>query len=282
MSLPGFLPLHRGLRAMSLFACLLCSVLADAAAEAPAAGFLQRDIVHQGQHHRYQVFVPAQRGPAPLPIVLFLHGSGERGDDGELQTSVGLGPYLREHGADFPAIVVFPQSPVDRSWEGDTAGLALATLAAATVEFNGDRQRTYLTGMSRGGYGTIELGLRHPHRFAALVAVCGGVTAPGTRPDLDTLSVAAVHHRGGDPFAKAAAGLDGTPVWLFHGEDDPVVPVAQSRRLYAALQAQGGDVRYTEFPGTGHNAWDAAYADPALWRWLFAQHLSCGKERPSC
>ncbi|WP_225540004.1 prolyl oligopeptidase family serine peptidase [Xanthomonas sp. XNM01] len=275
MALPRSWPLPRGLHVMALLACLLGAGMmkAHAADAAPGDGFVHRELVHAGQRHRYQVFVPQRHGEGPLPIVLFLHGSGERGDDGDLQTRSGLGPWLRRHAADFPAIVVFPQSPQGASWEGQTAGLALATLAAASAEFGGDRSRTYLTGMSRGGYGAIELALRHPRRFAAVVPICGGVTPPGTRPDLDTLLVAAASLHGNDPFAEAAASLAGIPVWLFHGEDDPVVPVAQSRRLYAALRERGADVRYTELPGTGHNAWDPAYADPALWDWLFARHL---------
>ncbi|NYZ63635.1 prolyl oligopeptidase family serine peptidase [Luteimonas deserti] len=235
-----------------------------------AGGFVRREL-HSGQRRdAYQVFVPAASAPRPLPVVLFLHGSGERGNDGEQQTRAGLGPYLRTRMDTFPALVVFPQSPEGTSWEGETATMALATLDAATDAFDGDRSRTALTGMSRGGYGTWSLALREPARFAALVPVCGGITPPGTRPDLDTLQVDSTR-AAADPFADAARRLRHIPSWLFHGARDDVVPPDQSRRMHAALRAVGADVRYTEFPDANHNSWDAAYRTEALWSWLFAQ-----------
>jgi len=239
-------------------------------ADATPGGFVRRELTSNGRRYAYQVFVPSAHLPRPLPVVLFLHGSGERGDDGEKQTEAGLGPYLRAQAADFPALVVFPQSPEGESWEGDTATMALAALDAATAEFDGDRSRTSLTGMSRGGYGTWSLALREPTRFAALVPVCGGITAPGTRPDLDTLYVESTH-AAGDPFAEAARALRDIPSWIFHGARDDVVPPEQSRRMHAALRDAGADVRYTEFPDANHNSWDPAYRTEALWPWLFAQ-----------
>jgi len=239
-------------------------------AGATPGGFVRRELTSNGRRYAYQVFVPSAQLPRPLPVVLFLHGSGERGDDGEKQTQAGLGPYLRAQAADFPALVVFPQSPEGESWEGDTATMALAALDAATAEFDGDRSRTSLTGMSRGGYGTWSLALREPTRFAALVPVCGGITAPGTRPDLDTLYVESTH-AASDPFAEAARALRDIPSWIFHGARDDVVPPEQSRRMHAALRDAGADVRYTEFPDANHNSWDPAYRTEALWPWLFAQ-----------
>jgi len=232
--------------------------------------FERRTIEFAGRRSIYQVFVPAASRARPLPVVLFLHGSGERGSDGESQVQSGLGPYVRAHAADFPALVVFPQSPEGESWEGDTAALALAALDAASAEFGGDPRRTYLTGMSRGGYGTWSLALRAPMRFAALVPVCGGITPPGTRPDLDTLQVESTRNEA-DPFDAAAQRLHQIPSWVFHGALDDVVPPAQSQRMVAALQRAGADVRYTEFPDANHNSWDAAYGMPELWTWLFAQ-----------
>lgn len=246
-----------------------CASALPSSAPAPG-GFVRREVMSNGRRHAYQVFAPSSALPRPLPVVLFLHGSGERGDDGEKQTQAGLGPYVRAHAADFPALVVFPQSPEGESWEGDTATMALAALDAATAEFDGDRHRTSLTGMSRGGYGTWSLALREPARFAALVPVCGGITAPGTRPDLDSLYVGATHDAA-DPFAEAARRLRGIPSWIFHGALDDVVPPEQSRRMHAALRDAGADVRYTEFPDANHNSWDAAYRTEALWSWLFAQ-----------
>nr|WP_233198639.1 MULTISPECIES: prolyl oligopeptidase family serine peptidase [Luteimonas] len=238
-------------------------------AGAPGA-FVRRVIRSGGRDDAYQVFVPAAAHPRPLPVVLFLHGSGERGDDGERQTQSGLGPYLHVHAATFPALAVFPQSPEGASWEGDVATMALAALDAASLEFGGDVRRTTLTGMSRGGYGTWSLALRAPERFAALVPVCGGITPPGTRDDLGDLRVESVQDAA-DPFAEAAQRLRNIPSWVFHGARDDLVPPEQSRRMVAALQRAGATTRYTEFPDANHNSWDPAYATEALWPWLFAQ-----------
>lgn len=239
--------------------------------EPPSGRFLPRELALNGQTYRYQVFVPSRRVNGKTPVILFLHGSGERGSDGEKQTQAGLGPYVRAHAEDFPAMVVFPQSPDGRSWDGDVAQMALATLDAAIKEFGGDPERIYLTGMSRGGYGTYELAMLQPQRFAALAPVCAGITPPGTRPDLDDLEVSIVASDA-DPFADAAQQLRHIPTWMFHGANDDVVPPNQSRRMYAAMKAAGADVRYTEFPDVNHNAWDSAYGSPELWTWLFAQH----------
>lgn len=259
---------------LTLSALCLLSLALSACQSMPSAAtgtFVKRELSLDGATYRYQVFVPASRfRKDKAPVVLFLHGSGERGSDGEKQTQAGLGPYLRTHADDFPAIAVFPQSPDGRSWDGDVAQMALAVLEAASTEFGGDPQRTYATGLSRGGYGTWELALLQPQRFAALVPICGGITPPGTRPDLDDLEVASVVSHD-DPFADAARQLRHIPAWIFHGGKDDVVPPAQSRRMYAALKAEGAEVQYTEFPDASHNAWDATYQSDAMWRWLFAQ-----------
>jgi predicted peptidase len=126
--------------------------------------------------------------------------------------------------------------------------------------------------MSMGGYGTWEFALREPHRFAALVPVCGGIEGPERRPTLQVTPVAGAT----DPFAETARRLRDVPVWIFHGARDDVVPPEQSQRMAAALQAAGAArVRYTEFPDANHNSWDPAYSQtPELWPWLFAQRRS--------
>jgi predicted peptidase len=261
----------RALRIPSILIALALLMTACASVrEAPGGRFLPRELSLDGRTYRYQVFIPSPSGGGKTPVILFLHGSGERGSDGEKQMQAGLGPYVRAHAEDFPAIVVFPQSPDGRSWDGDVAQMALAALDAAISEFGGDPGRIYLTGMSRGGYGTFELALLQPQRFAALAPVCGGITPPGTRPDLDDLEVSSVASHA-DPFADAAQSLRHIPTWMFHGAKDDVVPPTQSRRMYAAMKAAGADVRYTEFPDASHNAWDAAYGSPELWAWLLAQ-----------
>jgi predicted peptidase len=122
--------------------------------------------------------------------------------------------------------------------------------------------------MSMGGYGTWEVALMAPGRFAALVPVCGAVHPP--RPQRPTLRITRVDGQA-DPYAAIAARVADTPVWMFHGALDDVVSTQDDHRLVAAFQAAGHPVRYTEYPQGNHNAWDATYADPALWAWLFAQ-----------
>lgn len=240
----------------------------DAAAR--EAGFVPREVVVGGRTHRYQVFVPGPAAGANPPVILFLHGSGERGDDGTRPTLAGLGPHVRANAEHFPAIVVFPQVPEGGEWQGANAVVAFAALDAATAEFDGDRGRTYLTGMSMGGYGTWELALAQPERFAALVPVCGAVKRrDGDERPLFVTSVAGDR----DPYARIASTLRDVPVWIFHGARDDVVPPGDDRRLIAAFRAAGArDAHYTEFPDANHNAWDPAYAHtPELWRWLFSR-----------
>ena len=243
-----------------------CSVMS----QRPAPGaFVERTLALDGASHRYQVFVPTrQAGGAHPPVILFLHGSGERGSDGARPTQVGLGPHVRARAAQFPAIVVFPQAPDNAEWSGASAALALQALDAATREFHGDARRSYLTGLSMGGYGVWELALLQPRRFAALVPVCGAIRPPSDERALYVTPVAGE----ADPYAALAARLHAVPTWIFHGARDDVVPPEDDRRTAAALKAAGGDVRYTEFPDANQNAWDPAYATPELWTWLFAQH----------
>jgi len=149
---------------------------------------------------------------------------------------------------------------------------ALAALDASMREFHGDRSRVYLTGLSMGGYSTWDLAAKYPHRFAAFVPVCGGITGPKMLPQIGVSlardpSVA-------DPYAETARRIGNTPVWIFHGDADPAVPVEESRKMYAALLAVHANVKYTEFPGVGHDSWLKAYAEPNFVTWLLQQHLA--------
>jgi predicted peptidase len=252
-----------------------CSSLPTAS---PGDGhFVARSLQFEGRTFPYQVFVPAQRGATGTgtgtgtgtPIVLFLHGSGERGSDGRRQLSAGVGPWLKDNADSFPALVVLPQAPKHEEWLGRNARMALAALDAASLEFQGDPQRTYLTGMSMGGYGTWELALMQPQRFAALVPVCAAIKAPpGERPTLlvDQLASEA------DPYRAVITRLHNVPIWMFHGADDDVVPPDDARRLEQVALAENANVRYTEYPDTNHNAWDPTYQNPAMWQWLWQQH----------
>jgi predicted peptidase len=232
-------------------------------------GFLDRSVTVGGRPYRYQVYVPASYASSTdrLPAILFLHGAGERGADGLIQTEVGLASAIRRVPSRYPAIVVMPQVPTDSLWIGQPADAAMAALDQTQREFRVDPDRVYLTGLSMGGNGTWNLAYKYPERFAAIAPICGFVTAfprlPGSRPIVPPDS--------GEAFAALARRIARVPTWIFHGEVDPVVPVAESRRAADALKAAGGDVRYTEFLGGGHNVWDETYASKQFQEWLFTQ-----------
>lgn len=241
---------------------------AQVAAQQVQTGFLDRVITVAGQTYRYQVYVPATYSTTEAwPVILFLHGAGERGSDGLLQTSVGLGPAIRRTAARYPAIVVFPQAPADSLWSGVPAQMALGALKQTMAEFRTDAARVYLTGLSMGGRGTWYLAYRNPDLFAAVIPICGWVTPLPFDRRFDPV----VPVNSGPALPALARRLQRVPIWIFHGEVDPVVPVAGSRDPAAALKAVNPDVRYTELLGVDHNAWDAAYASDEFVRWLFAQ-----------
>lgn len=235
-------------------------------AQPPQTGFLDRSITVERTSYPYQVYVPRDYDPdRKWPVILFLHGAGERGSNGTAQTQEGLGTALRLWPERWPAICVFPQAPAGTVWQGAQARMAMAALEAAEAEFNTDPDRVYLTGISMGGNGTWYLGYQHPERFAAMVAICGFLEFASDRYPLFTPPEAK------DSYGEVAARIAGVPVWVVHGAADSVVPVEQSRRMVAALHAVGADVRYVEFPGVDHGSWHPGYADEALPEWLFGK-----------
>jgi len=257
------------MRQIALLLCLMAVSLAGHAGE--PARFVERSLELHGATYRYRVFVPdGWTAKRSWPVVLFLHGSGERGNDNRAQLSQGLPPWLKEHGGDFPAVVVIPQAPDGRRWNGEIEQMALKALDDSIGEWHGDRRRLYLTGLSMGGYGSWQIALDHPGMFAAAAVICGGIRHPNDNADLHVRGIPA---GAGDPYAWVAAHVGALPAWIFHGALDDVVPPAESRRMHAALQARGTEVRYTEFPGVNHGSWQAAYATKELWPWLFAHRL---------
>lgn len=237
------------------------------AAEVDPAAFHKR--VYQdaaGKTLPYRLFVPKDYDPArKYPLVLFLHGAGERGTDTDrlfVHKSC-FGWATPESQAKNPCFVVAPQCPENDQWtrvenwsvpvyrqpDAPTEALRLVMelVPALQKEFSLDPNRLYATGLSMGGYGTWELLSRRPGLFAAAVPICGGVDE------------------------TKAAVLARTPVWIFHGAKDGVVLPVHSRRIAAELRKAGGVVRYTEYPEAGHNSWDPAYAEKELPDWLFAQ-----------
>lgn len=252
---------------------ILCVVFAVLAGTAPLplkeTGFLNRVMTVGGVAYRYQVYVPADWDPASKwPVILFLHGAGERGADGLRQTQFGIGTAIRLHPERFPAVVVMPQCGRNEWWTNPAMEeQALQALRQTMEEFNGDAERVYLTGLSMGGYGTWSLAFKHPDVFAAYVPICGGVRPPPRVPANPERTFAGGES---DPYAEVAGKVGRIPVWIFHGADDPVVPVSESRKMHQALEAAGADVRYTEYAGVGHNSWDRAYAEEELYTWLLA------------
>ncbi len=185
------------------------------------------------------------------PLILFLHGMGERGDDLEKVKIHGI-PKLADKNPDFPFVTVSPQCPADSVWTAQLPALE-ALLDLVLDHYAVDPARVYLTGLSMGGYGSWALGSQSPQRFAAVVPICGGGRTEAGFP------------------AKVAA-LKGVPVWAFHGADDAVVPLAESEKLVDHLRSVGGDVRLTVYPDCGHNSWERTYDNPYLYRWLLKHH----------
>ena len=220
----------------------------------------------------YRLLKPHGYDPSrKYPLVLILHGAGERGTDNAAQLKhaapVFSAPGVRE---EYPAFVVVPQCPpgqkwVDIDWASDTpeqpaepnavSRLVMELLAAVQQEFNIDPDRLYLTGLSMGGYGTWDLVTRHPEMWAAAVPVCGG----------------------GDP-AKAARAK-AVAIWAFHGTQDKVIKPARTQTMIAALEAAGAKPFFSEYTYTGHESWVIAYHEPVLFPWLFAQRR--GQPSPS-
>ena len=249
---------------------LIAASLAVTSAEArkTETGFLDRKVSVAGTEYKYQVFVPEDwTKNKKWPVILFLHGAGERSDDGLIQTEVGIGTAIRRYRSRFPAVIVMPQCRKDVWWtESAMADVAIAALAEAQKEFHGDSGRIYLTGLSMGGYGTWYLAGKYPGKFAAIAPICGGILMPdkarAQSPDDNS------------PYTEAAKKIGKTPVWIFHGGDDPVVPVTESRRMNEAMKALGGEVHYTEYPGVGHNSWEKAYAEADFISWMLSKTTS--------
>lgn len=238
-------------------------------------GFLNRAVRVDGETYKYQVYVPADWNPREKwPVILFLHGAGERGDNGLAQTQVGIGRAIRLMPERFRAVIVMPQCRKDAWWtQPKMEAQAMEALRRSMKEFKGDPSRVYLTGLSMGGYGTFYLAAKHPGKWAAAAPICGGVRLP-RRPGVPEQPDAPT-----DPYADTAAKIGKTPMWIFHGADDRVVPASESQKMNEALQAAGGVVKYTEYPGVDHNSWDRAYAEEELMKWMLSQRLSETRKR---
>lgn len=184
-----------------------------------------------------------------VPLLLFLHGAGERGSDIE-RVKVHGPPKLIERGDDLPAIVVSPQCPTGSWWTDHLEALRLL-LDELIWKYNVDEDRVYVTGLSMGGYGTWALAARNPGRFAAAIPICGGGT-----------------------FLEALRLRD-LPVWVFHGLQDQAVPWEESQRMVDLIRGRGGEkIKLTIYEEADHDSWTKTYDDPAVWEWLFSQRLA--------
>ena len=198
---------------------------------------------------KYLLYLPEDYGKTPRqwPLVLFLHGSGERGDDVQLVAKHGP-PKLVKEGKQFPFVIVSPQCP---EWEWWTSGTQLAALSALlddiVARYHIDQDRIYVTGLSMGGFATWQLAFEYPHRFAAIAPICGK----------------------GDP-AKAAR-IKHLPAWVFHGAKDPTVPLSGSQEMVDALKQYDSDVKFTVYPEALHDSWTETYNNPELYDW-FLKH----------
>jgi predicted peptidase len=216
------------------------------AADAPVAGTqvarsaeLQVTRDHSG---RYLLHLPREYDASRRwPLLLFLHGAGERGDDLSRVAIHGPPRLIREAAMELPFIVVSPQVSEDRIWSVAFLDALLDEIAAS---YSVDEDRVYVTGLSMGGYGTWHLAMEFPDRFAAIAPISGGATITG------------------------ACTLRHVPVWVFHGALDEVVPPSRSEELVQRLRNCDGHVRFTLYEDAGHDAWTRTYADPELYRWL--------------
>lgn len=180
-----------------------------------------------------------------FPLVLFLHGAGERGDDIEKVKVHGL-PKLINEGKDFPFIVVSPQCPDRMFWNTDILSKLLDEIEA---NYRVDKNRIYVTGLSMGGHGTWSLAIEQPNRFAAIAPVCGWA---------DTSKASMIAH---------------IPIWVFHGAKDVVVPVKSSEDMVAALKNYASNVKLTIYPEANHDSWTDTYNNEELYKWFLEQSL---------
>ncbi|WP_185974318.1 carboxylesterase family protein [Litoribacter populi] len=260
--------------ALHIVAVLAVSLLVVFQAKGQSEAFEKEIYINQANDSlRYRILFPeGYDGSQAYPLVMFLHGAGERGSDNEKQLTHGSALFL-ENRQNHPAIVVFPQCPEDKYWidisirdelfgEGDpdfnqsiqkpSEQLTLVNELVEKLisEENVDTDRVYIMGLSMGGFGTFETLGRYPEKYAAAIAICGG---------------------GNLDLAENYA--DNTSIWITHGAQDDVVPVVLSQRIYKKLQELDSDVTYTEFPDANHNAWDPTFEMPELLPWLFSKTL---------
>lgn len=229
---------------------LISSASLQAQTKPVKTGFVNATFKDEAGEHRYVVFVPQSYSPEKkYPVILFLHGAGERGNDGLKQTQVGLGPIVKQQAEDFPFVVVFPQAENMKErllggWLAETSDgkRALKILDTVMKDYSIDSRQQVLTGWSMGGYGAFSMAAAFPKRWSAVAPLSGGGKT------------------------EWASKLKSVPIWAFHGADDRVVLPAESEQMIKAIKQAGGTPRFTE-PKVGHDVWKVAYTKP-LFDWM--------------
>ncbi|OPA77572.1 phospholipase [Paenibacillus selenitireducens] len=197
----------------------------------------------------YVVYLPSGYDPSAdvkWPMIYFLHGMNQRGDDIELIKKYGI-PQNLDAGEELPFIVVCPQCATNSFWPFENESL-ITLLDNIVNDYHVDENRIYLTGLSMGGFGTWDLAMMHPERFAAIAPICGG-SIPG----------------------RDLSPLREMPIWTFHGDQDPVVPIQFTQMIVSGLEAMDAKVKFTVYPGVEHDSWTETYRNPALYDW-FLEH----------
>jgi predicted peptidase len=253
---------------MKSIVCLLvflCGIGAPPAFSQPSRFSRERYVDEKGDTLNYRLLFPDADRFRKYPLVIFLHGSGERGGDNDAQLKWGVMNFATDQNMTLhPAIVIAPQCPEKMTWSNVTGknggalelqpepskpmALVIRLIHQLMKTMPVDTDRIYITGLSMGGFGTYDAIERYPALFAAAVPVCGGG---------DTSGAAAIAH---------------IPMWIFHGAEDPAVNPVYDLRMLEALTRAGARPGFTEYPETGHFSWIGAYSDPLMMEWLFRQH----------
>jgi predicted peptidase len=254
------------MKSIVCFLIFICGICAQRGYAQPSRFSREKYVGEKGDTLNYRLLFPDADRFRKYPLVIFLHGSGERGSDNEAQLKWGVMNFATDQNMMLhPAIVVAPQCPEKMGWSNvrpgknkdvlelqtDPSGpmaLVIGLIHQLIKTMPVDTDRIYITGLSMGGYGTYDAIERYPNLFAAAVPVCGGG---------DTSKAAVIAH---------------IPMWIFHGADDPAVNPVLDLRMLEALTNAGARPGFTEYPEVGHFSWIAAYSDPVMMNWLFRQH----------
>ena len=242
-----------------IFPVLTLTVVVIAfAGSIPAAVQTQNKLVVKSNREldvKFLLYLPKEHAAKPKkkwPLIMFLHGAGERGDNLD-RVKVHGPPKLVEQGESMEFIIVSPQCPRETIWNDE---LLITLLNDVVKRYHADETRLYLTGLSMGGYGTWSLGLTHCDRFAAIAPICGGG---------DFIKA----YNAGGAKGKALSTLG---IWAFHGAKDTVVPLAESERMVTSIKKFGHPgPKLTVYPEARHDSWTKTYANPGLYKW-FLQH----------